>query len=64
MVKKPQRKRLPRKKFDTDIELCRKNGQNTFTFNVGTLFTVNAENGVRDTGLCLVPFRAIDTRTL
>jgi hypothetical protein len=34
MVKKPQRKRLSCKKFHTDTELCRKNGQNTFTFNV------------------------------
>jgi hypothetical protein len=36
MVKKPQRKRLPRKKFDTDTELCRKNErvQSPFTFSV------------------------------
>jgi hypothetical protein len=39
MAKKLQRKRLPRKKSDTDTELCRKNGQNTFT-----LFKINAEN--------------------
>jgi hypothetical protein len=45
MVKhKLQRKGLPCKKFDTDSELCRKNGQNTFNYFYCTLFTVNAEN--------------------
>jgi hypothetical protein len=36
MVKKTQRKRLPRKKFDTDTELSQKNVrvQSTFTFSV------------------------------
>jgi hypothetical protein len=36
MVKKPQLKRLPRKKFDTDTELSGKNVrvQSTFTFSV------------------------------
>jgi hypothetical protein len=34
MVKKPQRKRLPCKNFDIDTVLCRKNGQNSFTFSV------------------------------
>jgi thiamine pyrophosphokinase len=36
VIKKQQRKRLPRKKFDTDTELCRKNVrvQSPFTFSV------------------------------
>jgi hypothetical protein len=32
MVKKPQRKQLPRKKFDTNTEFCRKNVQKHFYF--------------------------------
>jgi hypothetical protein len=48
MVKKPQRKQLPCKKFTTDTELCRKNVRVESTFNFSVVLAVNAENVVLD----------------